>query len=111
MPGKAGKEKIASLLKSLREDSPAEINRQRVVVIKDYLVSKEYDITTGEEKIIDLPESNVLQFLLEDDSLVTVRPSGTEPKIKFYFSVVGDSNLAADEKLANLKEAVMELIK
>ena len=111
MPGKAGKEKIASLLKSLREDSPAEINGQKVVVIKDYLVSKEYDITTGEEKTIDLPESNVLQFLLEDDSLVTVRPSGTEPKIKFYFSVVGDSNLAADEKLANLKEAVMELIK
>jgi len=111
MPGKAGKEKIASLLKSLREDSPAEINGQKVVVIKDYLVSKEYDITIGEEKTIDLPESNVLQFLLEDDSLVTVRPSGTEPKIKFYFSVVGDSNLAADEKLANLKEAVMELIK
>jgi phosphoglucomutase len=111
MPGKAGKEKIASLLKSLREDSPAEINGQKVVVIKDYLVSKEYDITTGEEKTIDLPESNVLQFLLEDDSLVTVRPSGTEPKIKFYFSVVADSNLAADEKLANLKEAVMELIK
>jgi len=111
MPGKAGKQKIASLLKSLREDSPAEINGQKVVVIKDYLVSKEYDITIGEEKTIDLPESNVLQFLLEDDSLVTVRPSGTEPKIKFYFSVVGDSNVAADEKLANLKEAVMELIK
>ncbi|OCL25524.1 phosphoglucomutase [Orenia metallireducens] len=111
MPGKAGKEKIASLLKSLRENSPAEINGQKVVVIKDYLVSREYDIITGEEKTIDLPESNVLQFLLEDDSLVTVRPSGTEPKIKFYFSVVADSNLAADEKLSNLKEAVMELIK
>jgi phosphoglucomutase len=111
MPGKAGKEKIASLLKSLREDSPAKINGQKVVVIKDYLVSREYDIITGEEKTIDLPESNVLQFLLEDDSLVTVRPSGTEPKIKFYFSVVADSNLAADEKVSNLKEAVMELIK
>nr|WP_281201046.1 phospho-sugar mutase [Orenia metallireducens] len=110
MPGKEGKEKIADLLKSLREDSPEEINGQKVVVIKDYLVSKEYDVVNGEEKTIDLPESNVLQFLLEDDSLVTVRPSGTEPKVKFYFSVRVDSNQAADDKLAKLKEAVMELI-
>jgi phosphoglucomutase len=110
MPGKEGKEKIADLLKSLREDSPEEINGQKVVVIKDYLVSKEYDVVNGEEKTIDLPESNVLQFLLEDDSLVTVRPSGTEPKIKFYFSVRADNNQAADKKLSSLKEAVMELI-
>ncbi|OCL25742.1 phosphoglucomutase [Orenia metallireducens] len=110
MPGKEGKEKIADLLKSLREDSPEEINGQKVVVIKDYLVSKEYDVVNGEEKTIDLPESNVLQFLLEDDSLVTVRPSGTEPKIKFYFSVRADSNQAADKKLSSLKEAVMKLI-
>jgi len=110
MPGKEGKEKIAALLKSLREDSPAEINGQKVLVIKDYLVSKEYDVINEEERAIDLPESNVLQFLLEDDSLVTVRPSGTEPKVKFYFSVTAESNQGADEKLAKLKEAVMELI-
>ena len=110
MPGKEGKEKIAALLKSLREDSPTEINKEKVVVIKDYLVSKEYNVASGEEQSIDLPESNVLQFLLEDDSLVTVRPSGTEPKVKFYFSVTAESNQAADEKLVKLKEAVMELI-
>jgi len=110
MPGKEGKEKIASLLKSLREDSPTEINGQKIIVIKDYLVSKEYNVVNGEEQLIDLPESNVLQFLLEDDSLVTVRPSGTEPKVKFYFSVTAESNQGADEKLAKLKEAVMELI-
>ncbi|WP_018248261.1 phospho-sugar mutase [Orenia marismortui] len=111
MPGKEGKEKIAALLKSLREDSPVELNGEKVIVKKDYLLSKEYDLVNGEESEIDLPESNVLQFLLADNSLVTVRPSGTEPKIKFYFSVTGDSNEEAEDKLSSLKESVMKLTK
>ncbi len=109
MPGKEGKEKIAALLKSLREDSPDQLNGQKVVTKKDYLTSKSYDIVEGVTTAIDLPESNVLQFLLEDNSLVTVRPSGTEPKIKFYFSVKAATNQAAEEKLAELKASVMEL--
>ncbi|WP_027339851.1 phospho-sugar mutase [Halonatronum saccharophilum] len=111
MPGKEGKEKIESLLKGLREDSPEKINNQKVTLKKDYLVGKSYDLVEGKESSIDLPQSNVLQFLLEDDSLVTVRPSGTEPKVKFYFSVKGDTEKEANNKLESLKEAVMEMTK
>ncbi|GAB6099776.1 phospho-sugar mutase [Halanaerocella petrolearia] len=110
MPGKEGQEKINDILDGLREDSPTEINSQEVIVKKDYLVGKSYDLETGEESELDLPESNVLQFALADDSLVTVRPSGTEPKIKFYFSVTADSDEAASQKLTTLKEAVMNLV-
>ncbi len=109
MPGKEGAEKIKAMLKDFREDSPQEINGQEVVVKKDYLVGKSYDLTTGEEEELDLPESNVLQFELADKTLVTVRPSGTEPKIKFYFSVTAESDQAAEEKLTAVKEAVMDL--
>jgi phosphoglucomutase len=111
MPGKAGQEKINAMLADLRENSPQQINGQGVVVKKDYLVGKSYDLKSGAESELDLPESNVLQFKLEDDSLVTVRPSGTEPKIKFYFSVVGASEGEANQKLDELKDSVMELAK
>ncbi len=110
-PGKEGKEEIAALLEDLRDNSPTQIDNKEVVVKKDYLKGKSYDLKEGTEEEIDLPESNVLQFLLEDDSLVTVRPSGTEPKVKFYFSVVADSDQKADQKLLSLKEAVMDLVK
>ena len=110
MPGKSGQEKINAMLADLRENSPQEINGQEVVVKKDYLVGKSYDLQTGEESELDLPESNVLQFELADKTLVTARPSGTEPKIKFYFSVVGDSEAAAEEKLEEVKSSVMEIV-
>ena len=110
MPGKEGQEKINAMLADLRENSPQEINGEEVVVKKDYLVGKSYDLKTGAESDIDLPESNVLQFKLADKTLVTVRPSGTEPKIKFYFSVVGASEEDADQKLAEIKEDVMSLV-
>ncbi|MGM0368912.1 MAG: phospho-sugar mutase [Bacillota bacterium] len=110
MPGKAGQEKINAMLADLRENSPQQINGQGVVVKKDYLVGKSYDLKSGVESELDLPESNVLQFKLEDDSLVTVRPSGTEPKIKFYFSVVGASEEKANQKLDEIKDSVMELV-
>ncbi|MCK8827515.1 phospho-sugar mutase [Natroniella acetigena] len=109
-PGKEGKEQIEQILKDLREDSPQEINNQQVVIKKDYLVGKSYNLETEEEVELDLPESNVLQFKLEDDSLVTVRPSGTEPKIKFYFSVVGETEEIAGGKLVALKDEMMELV-
>ncbi|MBM7557185.1 phospho-sugar mutase [Halanaerobacter jeridensis] len=110
MPGKSGQEKINAMLADLRENSPQEINGQKVVVKKDYLVGASYNLETGAESKLDLPESNVLQFELEDKTLVTVRPSGTEPKIKFYFSVVGDSEEAAENKLEKVKESVMNLV-
>lgn len=87
--GKEGAEEIAAIMDRLRNNPPAEINGSKVVMIKDYLQSLSKDIKKGTETAIDLPKSNVLQFFLEDGSKVSVRPSGTEPKIKFYVSVKG----------------------
>ncbi|HAK44633.1 MAG TPA: phospho-sugar mutase [Spirochaeta sp.] len=102
--GQAGVEKIKSLMNRLREESPAELGMSRVAVIKDYERSIETETETGAEKKIDLPVSNVLQFVLEDGTIVTARPSGTEPKIKFYASCCA-------EKGADLKVAQTEVEK
>jgi phosphoglucomutase len=85
--GKSGAEEIQQIMKDYRDTPPTSINDSNVIVIKDYLRLTEKDIATGSEKPIDLPGSNVLQFLLADGSIISVRPSGTEPKIKFYFGV------------------------
>ena len=89
--GKAGLEEIQAMMKSYRENPPASIGGSPVVKVIDYNKPEE----TG------LPKSNVLQFYTEDGSVVSVRPSGTEPKIKFYFGVHGAN---ADEKVALLKQ-------
>ncbi len=85
--GKSGAEEIQAMMAGFRENPPELINDSRVVWIHDYQKQLSANKITGENKKIDLPVSNVLQFLLEDGSKVSVRPSGTEPKIKFYFSV------------------------
>jgi phosphoglucomutase len=85
--GRSGAEEIQQMMVGYRTAPPGSINGSRVVRIKDYLLRKERDLLTGNETGIELPESNVLQFLLEDGSIISVRPSGTEPKIKFYFGV------------------------
>jgi phosphoglucomutase len=85
--GKEGAEEITQMMNDFREDSPFIINNANVIVIKDYLTQKESNLIERKSVDIDLPKSNVLQFILEDNSKITVRPSGTEPKIKFYISV------------------------
>lgn len=85
--GRKGAEEIRQMLKKYRENPPAELGGSQVVTVKDYKTQKEKDIKTGDISDIDLPVSNVLQFVTGDGSMVTVRPSGTEPKIKFYCSV------------------------
>ena len=85
--GKSGAEEIQAMMENYRKDSPAIINGSNVVLIKDYLTRKASSLFDGEEEDIDLPKSNVLQFFLEDGTKISVRPSGTEPKIKFYFGV------------------------
>ena len=96
--GKAGVEEIQAMMANFRSNPPQKIGDQPVVMMKDYAVSKSYDFVNKTNTIIDLPTSNVLQFFTADGSKVTVRPSGTEPKIKFYFSVVEKAR-----KRANLK--------
>lgn len=85
--GKSGAEEIKALMEALRSTPPQTLGGSKVVTIKDYLSSESTDIASGEKTAIDLPSSNVLQFFTEDGSIVSARPSGTEPKIKFYCSV------------------------
>ena len=85
--GMDGQQQIAAMMESYRNNPPKTINGSPVVMLLDYELQKGRNLQTGEEWKIDLPKSNVLQFILEDDSKISARPSGTEPKIKFYFSV------------------------
>jgi len=88
-PGKSGADEIKAMMENFRANRPQEIAGSRVVCTKDYAVLKEYD-TNGAAKPLDFPEaSNVLQWYTEDGTKVSVRPSGTEPKIKFYVEVKG----------------------
>ena len=85
--GMRGQEEIAEMMESFRKNTPKTINGSPVVQLLDYELRKGKNPVTGEEWGIKLPKSNVLQFILEDGSKISARPSGTEPKIKFYFSV------------------------
>lgn len=85
--GISGEEEIARMMKSLRENPPAEVNGSKLVAVRDYASSEEKDLVAGNVKKLDFPASNVLQFFTADGSKISARPSGTEPKIKFYFSV------------------------
>jgi phosphoglucomutase len=100
--GKSGAEEIKKMMDDYRANPPAMINGSRVVLINDYLVPASKDILTGIISPINQPKSNVLQFFLEDGSKISVRPSGTEPKIKFYFGVRENLESKADfEKVDN----------
>ncbi|NSL87783.1 phospho-sugar mutase [Chitinophaga sp. Mgbs1] len=85
--GMRGAEEIAEMMRGYRENPPASINGSAVVTLYDYQLQQVKDIRTGEIKALDLPKSNVLQFVLASGDKISARPSGTEPKIKFYFSV------------------------
>ena len=85
--GKEGADEIKAMMAGYRSNPPLMINGSKVVRIADYLLQIDYDRISGADKKINLLQSDVLQFFLEDGSKISVRPSGTEPKIKFYFSV------------------------
>lgn len=111
--GREGAEEIQQMLKNYRENPPSELGGSKVVTIKDYQTSRAKDLTSGEETTIDLPTSNVLQFFTENGSIVSVRPSGTEPKIKFYCSVntaldTTDHFEAVTDQLENKIDAIIE---
>ncbi len=104
--GLQGAEEIQQMMYTFRNSPPAMINGSKVVKINDILLSKCTDLSKNTSTAIDLPKSDVLQFFLEDGSKITVRPSGTEPKIKFYFSVKESLSkredfAAVNEKLSN----------
>jgi len=88
--GKEGAEEIQQMMENYRSNPPKSINDSELIMIKDYLTRKVFDLKSDTQSKIELPKSNVLQFFLDDGSKISVRPSGTEPKIKFYFSVKED---------------------
>ena len=110
LQGKEGQEKIAKALDYLRNSMGQEVNGVKINTKFDYKLSKETDFLNNVEKEIHLPTSNVLKFVLNDGSWFVVRPSGTEPKMKVYLSVVGESLKDADLKLEEFKNIVMSLI-
>jgi phosphoglucomutase len=99
--GMDGQQQIAAMMESYRNNPPKSINGSAVVKLLDYELQKGVNPQTGEEWAIQLPKSNVLQFILADGSSISARPSGTEPKIKFYFSVNTKLDKAADFDKAN----------
>ncbi len=110
LKGADGSKKIAAIIDNFRNHTPKEIGGIKVVNFRDYQFNKITNIATGEQTETGLPESNVLYFEMEEDAWCCVRPSGTEPKIKFYIGVKDHSLEAADEKLAKFAEALMKLV-
>ena len=106
--GKEGLEEIKQMMVNYRKNPPKEINGNKVICVKDYLLHETKDIITGKTEKIELPTSDVLQFFMEDGSKVSVRPSGTEPKIKYYFAVC--QNMCSINEIDILEETLTKRI-
>jgi phosphoglucomutase len=103
--GKAGAEEIQKMMVEFRSNPPATLGGSTVTILKDYQTQEIRHLVSGDIEPTNLPTSNVLQFITEDGSIISARPSGTEPKIKFYCSV--NTNLASRE-LYDSKSIEME---
>ena len=110
LKGIEGLAKIQEIMNTLRENAPKEVGGLKVLAARDYKTDTIQDFVTGETRPTGLPKSNVLYYELEDDAWVCVRPSGTEPKVKFYIGVKGSSMEDADEKSASLGKKVLDMI-
>ena len=110
MKGIEGLEKIQNILQTLRDNPPAEIGAYKVQKARDYQADTIKDLASGEVTPTGLPKSNVLYYELNDDAWVCVRPSGTEPKVKFYYGIKGTSLEDADAKSEELGKAVLAMV-
>ncbi len=111
LKGIEGLEKIQEIMDTLRKNPPKEIASYKVVGFRDYKEDKKVDLLTGQTGTTGLPSSNVLYFDLEEDAWLCVRPSGTEPKIKFYLGVKGSSQADADAQSAAMSQSLMDMIR
>lgn len=102
--GKTGAEEIKAMMEKFRDNPPAELGGSKVTTLKDYELRIETDLNTGKTIPLELPKSDVLQFITADGSIVSARPSGTEPKIKFYCSV--NAPLADKSKFDEVNEGL-----
>jgi phosphoglucomutase len=116
--GQQGEQEIKALMEKFRNNPPAQINGSKVIRLADYKLLKETDLVSGKASALDFPNSDVLQFFLADGSKVSVRPSGTEPKIKYYISVNTKLGSRADydkvsrvldEKIKGIEEYLMSV--
>lgn len=111
--GKTGAEEIKAMMEKFRNNPPATLGGAKVVTLKDYELGTETDLLSGEKTKLELPKSDVLQFITADGSIVSARPSGTEPKIKFYCSVNAplkdkESFKETDASLGDKVKAIMK---
>jgi len=109
--GKKGSEEIAAMMGAFRQNPPKMINGSKVISTLDYTKGEKRNVATGDVEKMDFPASNVLQFITEDGSKISARPSGTEPKIKFYFSVstaIDGSYAASLQSLVDKVKAIQE---
>ncbi|EOO33379.1 phosphoglucomutase [Bacillus cereus VD133] len=107
LKGKDGAEKIQEMMATFRENPPKEVAGLTVVAVEDYKASVVTSLQDGHKEEIHLPKSNVLKYQLEDGSWFCLRPSGTEPKIKFYFGVKDSSLQNSEQKLLTIKKDIM----
>ena len=109
LKGMDGAAQIKQMMENARNNPPAQLGDYNVLAVRDYKADTRKDLLTGEVSSTGLPSSNVLYYELEDNSWCCIRPSGTEPKIKFYFGVKGESLADSEIKLENLKEALLQM--
>jgi len=106
LEGIDGAEKIQKIMSDLRNNAPEKIGGYKVRKIRDYEIQKINNLETNEISNITIPKSNVLYYELENDAWVCVRPSGTEPKIKYYIGVKESSLEEADKKIEEIKSSL-----
>lgn len=109
LKGIEGQEKIKEIMDKMRNNPSSQVGEFKVCELRDYKEKVVHNLITKEEGKTDLPVSNVLYYALENDAWCCVRPSGTEPKIKFYMGVKEDTMEKADKKLEELKEAMLKM--
>lgn len=110
LKGKEGQEKISNLINYFRYNDLLEVDGVKVDTIYDYKLSKAKSIITGKEEQLTLPQSNVLKYVLSDGSWFVIRPSGTEPKMKIYISVIGENLKDSEVKLEKFSNSIMNII-
>ena len=111
LKGLEGTKKIKEIMNNLRNNLIKNIGQDKIIAIRDYLISERIELETGNKEKINMPTSNVLYYELENNGWFCVRPSGTEPKIKIYMGIKESSLEKANNKLEKLKDKVLELLK
>ena len=110
LSGIEGQKRIINIIEHFRKEPPKSLNNLDITLVRDYLSSEEFNLVSGKTATINLPKSNVLHYTLEDNSWLCVRPSGTEPKLKFYVGTKGSSKKEAQGNIATIKKELLEYV-